>query len=83
MPDSWEETHGFNPEDPTDANQDADGDGFTNLQEYQQGTNPSKDIFMENAVLRLKENSLYLTGSILIFILIVILSIVGIRRKKP
>jgi len=83
MPDSWEEKHGFNPEDPNDANQDVDGDGFTNLEEYQHGTNPSKDIFMENAELRLKENSVYLTGSILIFILVLILSIIGIRRKRP
>jgi len=34
MPDEWEKTNGFNPDDFADANQDADGDGYTNLEEY-------------------------------------------------
>ena len=40
MPDDYEIANGFNPFDPSDAGQDADGDGLTNLQEYQLGTNP-------------------------------------------
>ncbi len=40
MPDSWEDTYGLDPNDPTDAEADEDGDGYTNLQEYQAGTNP-------------------------------------------
>ena len=40
MPDDYEIANGFNPLDPSDAGQDADGDGLTNLQEYQLGTNP-------------------------------------------
>lgn len=40
MPNDWENTYGFNPDNPADAAQDADGDGFTNLQEYQAGTDP-------------------------------------------
>ena len=42
MPDAWELAHGLNPLDPTDAYADADGDGLTNLQEYQLGTDPQK-----------------------------------------
>ncbi|HYM61375.1 MAG TPA: carboxypeptidase regulatory-like domain-containing protein [Thermoanaerobaculia bacterium] len=42
MPDDWEIANGFNPNDPSDAAQDADGDGLTNLQEYLLGTNPRK-----------------------------------------
>jgi hypothetical protein len=38
--DAWELKFGLNPADRTDAIQDADGDGFTNLQEYLAGTNP-------------------------------------------
>jgi hypothetical protein len=34
MPDLWEKRAGLNPNDPTDANGDRDGDGYTNLEEY-------------------------------------------------
>lgn len=37
MPDEWEIKNGLDPFDPSDANEDPDGDGLTNLQEYQQG----------------------------------------------
>jgi hypothetical protein len=40
MPDWWEDLYGLDKNNPADANQDADGDGWTNLQEYQNGTNP-------------------------------------------
>lgn len=40
MPDAWESKYGFNPLDPSDANQDADGDLFTNVEEYEAKTNP-------------------------------------------
>jgi CSLREA domain-containing protein len=39
MPDDFETFFGLNV-NGNDANQDADGDGLTNLQEYQAGTNP-------------------------------------------
>ena len=34
MPDTWEKRHGLNPRDSDDRNEDADGDGYTNLEEY-------------------------------------------------
>ncbi len=40
MPDNWETEHGLDPLDGADANQDLDGDGDSNLEEYQNGTNP-------------------------------------------
>jgi type VI protein secretion system component Hcp len=39
MPDAWENYYGLAP-DRNNANEDADGDGLTDLQEFQLGTNP-------------------------------------------
>lgn len=40
MPDAWEKRYGFNPKNATDATADDDQDGFTNLEEYRNGTAP-------------------------------------------
>ena len=40
MPDLWEIAYGLNPNDPSDASQDPDHDGLTNLEEYHNFTNP-------------------------------------------
>jgi len=40
LPDEWETEHGLNPLDPLDGLADTDGDGFTNLAEYQADTDP-------------------------------------------
>jgi len=37
MPDMWENLNGFNPNDPSDGPADADGDGYTNVEEYLNG----------------------------------------------
>lgn len=34
IPDDWEKAHGLNPNDPTDADKDLNGDGYTNLEKY-------------------------------------------------
>src|SRR5206468_5710524 len=36
----WERVYGFNPNNPADGSTDPDGDGLTNVQEYNNGTNP-------------------------------------------
>jgi len=41
LPDAWETSHGTNPNNPNDVNQDPDNDNYTNLQEYQGGSNPN------------------------------------------
>ena len=41
MADDWEREHGLNPE-RNDAEEDADGDGWTNLQEYLADTDPNE-----------------------------------------
>lgn len=42
MPDAWEKRYGLNPHDPSDARKDKDGDGYTNIEEFINGTNPAK-----------------------------------------
>ncbi len=42
LPDWFERAHGLNPSDPADAAADADGDGLTNLQEFQRGSSPHR-----------------------------------------
>ncbi|MBL4761918.1 MAG: hypothetical protein JKY93_04370 [Gammaproteobacteria bacterium] len=41
MPDTFEGNNGFDKNNAADATQDADGDGVTNLAEYQAGSNPN------------------------------------------
>lgn len=40
MPDLWEVAVGLNPNDASDALLDSNGDGYTNLEKYLNGTNP-------------------------------------------
>jgi hypothetical protein len=42
MPDSWERKHGLNPHDSSDGAADKDKDGYTNVEEYLNGTDPNK-----------------------------------------
>jgi len=48
MPDGWEVLYGLEPTDETDADGNPDEDAYTNLKEYQNGTDPTvKDILIE------------------------------------
>lgn len=40
LPDTWENENGLNPKDGEDARDDADGDGYTEIEEYLNGTDP-------------------------------------------
>ena len=44
LPNDWEKKYGLNPNDASDATKDADGDGFTNLEEYQAKTDPKDKL---------------------------------------
>lgn len=44
MPDDWEKRFGFNSNDPTDGTMDKDGDGYTNVEEYLNGTDPARFV---------------------------------------
>jgi pectate lyase len=41
MPDEWEKKYGLNPTDASDGAEDKDGDGYTNVEEYINGTDPT------------------------------------------
>ena len=41
MPDEWEKKHGLNPNAASDGPQDKDKDGYTNIEEYLNGTDPT------------------------------------------
>ena len=43
MPDTYELDQGYDPLDPDDADDHADGDTLTALQEFEKGTDPTKD----------------------------------------
>jgi hypothetical protein len=43
MPDAWEAFYSLNPLDDADAGQNPDGDGYTNLEEYLLGSDPTND----------------------------------------
>jgi pectate lyase len=45
MPDAWEQQHGLNPTDPKDNTQDLDKDGYTNVEEFINGTDPK--VFLD------------------------------------
>lgn len=44
MPDEWEKKYKLNPKDASDANGDINGDGYTNIEKYIYGIDPSKKI---------------------------------------
>ena len=44
MPDEWEKRYGFDPHDAANTSKDKDNDGYTNIEEYLNGTNPTEFI---------------------------------------
>lgn len=48
MPDAWEKASGLNPNDPTDAVKDCNGDGYTNIEKYINGIDTKKKIDWKN-----------------------------------
>ena len=44
MPDEWEQRRGLDANDPADGPQDKDGDGYTNVEEYLNETDPTEFV---------------------------------------
>lgn len=58
MPDNWEKKYGFNPSNLSDGNEDFDKDGYTNIEEFLNGTNP-KEVITDSKV-REMANQIYI-----------------------
>lgn len=48
MPDAWEKANGLNPNDPSDAVKDCNGDGYTNIEKYINGMDTKKKTDWKN-----------------------------------
>ncbi len=44
MPDAWERKYGLNPNDSSDATADCNGDGYTNIEKYINGIDPTQKV---------------------------------------
>ena len=44
LPDAWEQEHGLDPRDSSDAAKDLDRDGYMNVEEFLNGTDPSRFV---------------------------------------
>ena len=61
MPDDWEIANGLNPNDPSDANKDCTGDGYTNIEKYINGISTKVKTDWTN----MKNNHDTLTGPLM------------------
>jgi hypothetical protein len=83
MPDWWEEKYGFDPYDPTDAENDEDDDGVTNIEEYKGDTNPLEpQTFLQTFTKQFKEHWVYFVVAVILFFVLIGLIVYGIGRKK-
>jgi hypothetical protein len=73
MSDDWENQYGLNPNDPSDGGKDMDGDGYTNLQEYQAGTDPTSASSYPQEAYPTEINWLLIAGVIGIIMIILVL----------
>lgn len=48
MPDAWEKANGLDPKDPSDANKDCTGDGYTNIEKYINGISTTEKVDWTN-----------------------------------
>lgn len=48
MPDAWEKKYRLDPNNPADANSDLNGDGYTNIEKYINGIDPTKKVDWTN-----------------------------------
>lgn len=80
IPNIWERDHGLNLKDPSDAYDDPDKDGKTNLEEYLTGTDPTiKDVKDDEGM----DYSVDIIGAIIAMIAVIIIIIIFLFVIKP
>jgi subtilase family serine protease len=82
MPDQWEIDYNLDPLDPTDASSDPDNDGYTNIEEYLNGTNPRDKSYLFLIWDKIMENWKYSIMIIALLIVLIALSLYGIWRSR-
>ena len=82
MPDVWENTYGFDPTDPHDGAWDTDGDGLSNVKEFEIGSNPFEKEYVLNSLYRLQEKRMFVFVSLILFLCIVFFSWYAVRRTS-
>jgi len=89
LSDRWELMHGLSPNDPSDALQDPDYDGFSNFKEYQGGSDPNSGDETPETI-----SKAHSTGSsgiinssliimIVIILMVILVAVVVLRGSKP
>ena len=62
--DAWERAYGLSPTNPNDANLDFDGDGFTNIQEFNAGTDPLNSAIHPNEFAFVNNDNTEIQGAV-------------------
>lgn len=63
MPDEWERKYNLNPNNPSDAIEDLNGDGYTNIEKFINGIDPTKKVNWKD--LRNNHDTLAKSGGVL------------------
>lgn len=62
--DAWERAYGLSPTNPNDAHLDFDGDGFTNIQEFNAGTDPLNSAIHPNEFAFVNNDNTEIQGAV-------------------
>ncbi len=91
MPDDWERYYNLDPEEPSDAEMDKDGDGYSNVKEFKGGSDPTDPSSIpkkkeENPLLSFFKdmgmNDYMMLGIIVIAVVIGVIGLIWYRKKK-
>mgnify|MGYP006281784451 CR=1 FL=1 len=82
MDDEWERYYGFDPNNPADASNDYDSDGYTNLDEFAMNTDPLDADYIEFMMYYIQDQFHLIFLTICFLLVSLLFSILGLRRSK-